>query len=353
MRWGGRSGAVWVALLVGGLGACDEKSPTPHKDVTSPATATATAAATAVTSCEAYCTKMKECFPKAVDSEVATTWSGQCAADCKRDLEVGGHFAELTTAAAACTESACGVPFGECLDRKLATMKVSVEDHRYLDLHPWCTLSHACFVAELYGYIDPAARDRMRSELLLTRNALYDNTRRAGINADIGCRMLVETQCSSPSPLPRQGPPIDVDCEAFCNKAKTCRPDATSGTWLANCRTSCRMEAAAGTTYAAFYAAVAACSDVACTDALGRCIADEVADRWPDGVDDAWDMRKLDASCQIVRLCHEVALNAGDPLTSRMSRRGQFRFYGTRNDDLTPTECANMRKSLVLSSSCF
>ncbi len=346
----------WIALVVlVGAGACKEDRPTPHKDDATAPSATASAGSTRPgVDCKAYCSKLQACFPNVVDPDVVALWPGQCAADCTRDLSRGSTFGTVTKAVAACTEAACGEPLGICIDEQLTAMKADRDDHRYLGLHPWCTVSHACFVAGFYGYVDPESRDRLRATLGPTRDELYGNTRRTSSDPGTVCRMMVETECAPPAALSSEGPAITVDCDAYCDKLRTCAPKkATDDAWLGNCRTSCREEATAGTTYAAFYAAVARCAEAPCGDALGACIAKRVAEHWPTNPGVDWDMRHVGADCQLVRLCHEATHNAAEPAVSRLGRRAQFGYYAKHHEGLSDVECGALRDSARKTSGCF
>jgi hypothetical protein len=279
--------------------------------------------------CSAYCKKQKKCFPGAAVGE--ERWDKRCKASCEVESKAGGVVGAFYAAVAACSDEKCGKANAACLADELVDAKPRDGEPR-LDvsgLPSQCVRVRACADATVAG-ASAARRDGVRQELYKMYRPMFANLRKIDKStADISCRMIVENdRCAGPGKPTSAGASIDVDCQAYCAKQSACYPELSKDSaWLANCRGGCKDEAKAGTSEAAFFAAVAACRGAACGDPHGDCVVKKVADKWPASDKSGWDMRKLGRSCMLMRACMEAGFHANAPADARLTREATYKSY--------------------------
>jgi hypothetical protein len=323
----------WLCLCT--LAACDRLG-IGKDDVgkdTVPSAVSAEAAGklpTSAVECEAYCDKQILCFPGAGKDN--PRWLRHCHADCQRDVIKNGPVGTFIRAAASCSTTTCGDPYGTCIAKRLDTLVSDADEgkHEYLGLPQQCLQSHACFLAQQSNPVEAETREQTLVKLIPVRNEMYRHLRASNVESTtISCRMELDSKgCGVPTTIVSQGPAIELDCDAYCAKQKVCYPKGSAAdTWGVNCRDACEAEARAGTSVAAFFAAIAACHQAPCGEKLGACISEKVNTLWPKGRASGWDMRGLHSACMLFRACTEVGLHASTADAARLTREATYGAY--------------------------
>jgi hypothetical protein len=330
----------WLSVMVAfAIGACDDEpkaSPDPSEDKSDELAA-------AKATCKTYCDKQEKCFPGALPTKGSDRelWAINCASDCLRDIEAT-PVAAFIRGIATCNDKACGDELGSCIAERVAKT-LERDDAGYLGLPPVCVMSHACQLAGSYGTARETTRAKKRSVALEQQAKLYRGLH-DGTPADAAtaCKLLVGDERCAGSKTPAGTAAIELSCDDYCDKLVACYPKSTSGSgWKANCRDGCNQEAKAGSSHAAFFAAVAHCKDAACGGALGTCVAERVAKHWPE-TPSGWDMPGLDPACMLLRACTEVRFfdaKPGDAKTLRDATYGSYRkIFEQLGDDRAATK---------------
>lgn len=274
--------------------------------------------------CAAYCSKQRECSPGAAQRN--TNFHASCLFDCNRATQQRDDVALFYASVAGCKDEACGERFGACVVDEM-TRRVPADKPIALDvrgLAAACANARACIDAGSHVHVHN--RLKTRAALYSGYAGFFDGLRRKSVDGDLVCRMMVENEMCAGRPSPQPGQAIPVDCDAYCDKQKSCFPTyAKVEKWDEHCRDDCKREAAEGTTAAGFFAAVVACKPTGCGALFGECLTREVGTHWPKSQPAQWDVRGLPPKCLLLRACQDALYGGNEG--ARGARQGAYESY--------------------------